>query len=202
MSGPCMGNEAMDGAVILVRHGEPALSRRVTLTAAGYRDWWAKYEAGGLKAGQSPPDALVSMVQSAGTVFSSTRERSRESAAAITGGRPFSSLDIFIEAALPSPPCPGWFRLSPRWWGVVSRLWWRLFDYHDGQESWSQAETRAESAANILTERAAAGQDVVLVAHGYFNFMIGRALVARGWKRTRDQGFKYWSARRFEPPGR
>ena len=26
----------MAGAVILARHGEPALSRRVTLTAAGY----------------------------------------------------------------------------------------------------------------------------------------------------------------------
>ncbi len=42
----------------------------------------------------------------------------------------------------------------------------------------------------------------MLIAHGYFNFMIGRALVAQGWRRTLDQGFQYWAARRFEPPRR
>ena len=36
------------GAVILARHGEPALSRKIRLTAAGYRAWWADYEIGGL----------------------------------------------------------------------------------------------------------------------------------------------------------
>jgi len=191
----------MAGAVILARHGEPALSRRVVLTARGYREWWARYEEGGLKAGQSPPPSLLGMVRTADAiVVSSTRERSIESARAVTGGRDFRSDALFVEAPLPSPPLPDWFRLPPRWWGVLSRLCWWAFNYHDGQESVAEARTRARRAASDLAERAAAGQEVVLIAHGFFNAMIGRALAARGWRKTLDQGYSYWSARRFEPP--
>jgi broad specificity phosphatase PhoE len=190
----------MAGAVILARHGEPALSRRVRLSAAGYRDWWAAYEEGGLKPGQSPPPDLVAMAAAAGAVLSSTRERSMQSARAITEGRPFDSDSLFIEAPLPSPPLPASLKLPPRWWGVVSRFCWSVFDYHDGQESRVEAEARARRAARRLVDQAAGGEDVVLIAHGYFNFMIGRALVGLGWRRTLNQGFRYWSARRFEAP--
>lgn len=190
----------MSGAVILARHGEPALSRRVRLTSKGYRDWWATYEEGGLKPGQTPPRRLLDLADAAGVLFSSTRERSRESARAISGGRPVLSEACFIEAPLPSPPLPEGLRLSPRLWGVLSRACWRLFDYHDGQESWREARARAGEAADLLIGRAASGEDVLLIAHGYFNYMIGLALMARGWRKTLDQGFSYWSARRFDPP--
>jgi len=190
----------MAGAVILARHGEPALSRRVMLSAAEYRRWWARYEEGGLKPGQTPPANLVASADAAGKVFSSTRERSKESARAICRGRAFSSDPLFIEAPLPSPPFPDALRLPPRWWGVISRFWWAVFDYHDGQESRAEAEARALEAARLLSQQTTDGEDVVLIAHGYFNFMIGRALVAQGWRRTLNQGFKYWSTRRFELP--
>jgi broad specificity phosphatase PhoE len=190
----------MAGAVILARHGEPALSRRVSLSAAGYREWWARYEEGGLKPGQSPPPGLVAMARAADTVVSSTRERSIQSARAIAGGRNIRSDPLFVEAPLPSPPLPDWFKLPPRWWGVLSRFCWWAFDYHDGQESVAEAELRARRAADHLAGRVAAGEEVVLIAHGFFNAMIGRALAARGWRKTLDQGFRYWSARRFEPP--
>ncbi|HXU99312.1 MAG TPA: histidine phosphatase family protein [Caulobacteraceae bacterium] len=190
----------MAGAVILARHGEPALSRRVILTAAGYREWWARYEQGGLKAGQAPPPSLLAITRAADTVVSSTRERSIQSARAIAEGRDVRSDPLFVEAPLPSPLLPAWFRLSPRWWGVLSRFCWWAFNFHDGQESRAEAEARARQAAKDLADRAAAGEEVVLVAHGFFNAMIGRALAARGWRKTLDQGFRYWSARRFEPP--
>ena len=190
----------MAGAVILARHGEPALSRRVILTAQGYRDWWARYEEGGLKAGQSPPASLVAMARTADAVVSSTRERSIQSARAIAEGRDVRSDPLFVEAPLPSPPFPAWFMLPPRWWGVLSRFCWWAFNYHDGQESVAEAELRARRAAKDLADRAAAGENVVLIAHGFFNAMIGQALTAQGWRKTLDQGFRYWSARRFEPP--
>ena len=46
------------GGIVLARHGEPALSRKVKLSARQYRDWWALYEAGGILAGQIPPTHL------------------------------------------------------------------------------------------------------------------------------------------------
>ena len=39
------------GVIVLARHGEPSLSRKVKLTAAEYRDFWASYEVRG---GPSP----------------------------------------------------------------------------------------------------------------------------------------------------
>lgn len=38
---------ARPGVITLARHGEPALSRKVTLNAPQYGDWWARYEEGG-----------------------------------------------------------------------------------------------------------------------------------------------------------
>ena len=57
------------GAIVLARHGEPALSRRVRLDSAGYRRWWASYEDGGLLHGQSAPPQLVAAARDAGSVF-------------------------------------------------------------------------------------------------------------------------------------
>ncbi|MFW8695741.1 hypothetical protein ACOI9Y_34765, partial [Mesorhizobium japonicum] len=56
------------GAIILTRHGEPALSRKCMITAREYGDWWARYEIGGLLAGQTPPDALLTTAQGAGVI--------------------------------------------------------------------------------------------------------------------------------------
>ena len=105
---------------------------------------------------------------------------------------------MFIEAPLPPPPIPEWIKLSPKWWGVVSRFWWHAFDHHGGQETRAQAEARADQAAQKLIARAESGQDVLVFAHGYFNHMVGRALKGDGWRLVQNQGFKYWSQRRYE----
>lgn len=186
------------GAIILTRHGEPALSRKCLITARQYGDWWAKYEIGGLLAGQTPPAELVAAAQGAGAIYASTRQRAQETAAAVSAGREVMSDVMFIEAPLPPPPVPEWIKLSPKWWGVVSRFWWHAFDHHDGQETRAQAEARADQAARKLIARAEGGQDVLVFAHGYFNHMVGRALKGDGWKLVQNQGFKYWSQRRYE----
>ena len=50
----------------------------------------------------------------------------------------------------------------------------------------------------MLIGLAAGGQDVVVLAHGFFNVLIGRALRKRGWRLVESEGYKYWSTRRFE----
>ena len=63
------------GSIILARHGEPALSRKVRLTAAEYRKFWADYEVLGLLPGQTPPRSLIDFVEKCGTLVASTRLR-------------------------------------------------------------------------------------------------------------------------------
>jgi broad specificity phosphatase PhoE len=186
------------GAIILTRHGEPALSRKCLITSDQYRDWWGKYEVGGLLAGQTPPPELLVAAEGAGVIYASTRPRAQETAMAAARGKEFVSDALFIEAPLPPPRFPSWFKLSPKWWGVVSRFWWHAFDHHDGQETRRQAEARAEQAAQVLIERASGGRDVLVFAHGYFNHMVGARLKADGWRLSHNQGFRYWSQRRYE----
>jgi broad specificity phosphatase PhoE len=186
------------GALILARHGEPALSRAVRLSAEEYRDWWARYEEGGLAPEQTVPEPLSAFASAAGPVIASTRRRAIESAHILTEGGDFARDAAFIEAPLPPPRFPDWLKLSPRTWGFVARFWWWWFDHHEGEESRRAAENRAGAAADRLIALAQNGEDVLLVAHGFFNAMIARALIARGWRRTFGRGYRYWSVRRFE----
>ena len=186
------------GAIVLARHGEPALSRRVRLDADGYRRWWASYEEGGLLHGQAPPAELVKAAEGAGAVFSSIRRRSLETARAVAGPNGFRSDPIFVEAPLPPPRLPRCIRLSPRSWGVLARTAWWYFGHHEDGESRAGATARAREAAERLASAAAGGEDVVLLAHGFFNAMIGRELRALGWRRVSTEGYRYWCAQRFE----
>jgi broad specificity phosphatase PhoE len=189
---------ARHGAVVLVRHGEPDISRRITLTSAEYRDWWARYETRGLLAGQTAPECLKAVAGGAGTIIASIRPRAVETASAVCGARAYARDPLFVEAPLPPPRWPGWIRLTPRVWGFIARFWWWFFDHHEGQETRAQAERRADAAAALLIEKSSEGQDVLVFAHGFFNGMVGEALKRRGWRCTDDQGFHYWRARRFE----
>lgn len=186
------------GAIILARHGEPALSRKCLITSDDYRDWWGRYEVGGLRAGQTPPQTLLTAAEGAGAIYASSRRRAQETARAVARDREVLVDALFIEAPLPPPHFPAWIKLSPRYWGVISRFWWHVFNHHEGQETRAEAEVRADQAARILIARAGEGQDVLVLAHGYFNHMVGQRLKAHGWRLAHNQGFKYWSQRRYE----
>jgi len=187
---------ARAGGIVLCRHGEPALSRKVRLSAREYREWWALYEAGGIKPGQTPPSHLKEAAKRAAVIYASTRLRAIHSAEALAAGRDFSRHDVFIEAPLPPPPWPDFIRLSPRAWGVISRLsWW--FGHHAGEETRQQAQQRAQEAARTLNELALKGEDVLVVAHGFFNTMIGVELRRLGWRCVKGRGYRYWSMRHF-----
>ncbi len=191
---------ARPGAVVLARHGEPDISRKVRLSADEYRLWWGRYETRGLRAGQTAPPCLQDAARKSGAVIASIRPRSMETAEAACAGRAFARDPLFVEAPLPPPHWPAWVKLSPKLWGFIARCWWWFFDHHEGQETRAQAEQRAAQAAALLIEMSRDGQDVLVVAHGFFNGMVGEALKRQGWRCTENQGFNYWRLRRFERP--
>ena len=192
---PSAGGLTPSGAIVLARHGEPALSRKIKLDARAYDRWWAAYEAGGILPGQTPPAALLAAARQADVMFSSTRLRAVQTARALE--RAFSEDAIFVEAPLPAPRTPGFLRLGPKAWGVITRLLWYL-GHSGGQESRSAAWARARVVADRLEAEAGGGREVLVIAHGFFNGMVGVELTRRGWRCVRDQGFRYWSTRRFE----
>lgn len=193
---------SVSGAITLARHGEPALSRRVRLDAAGYRRWWAAYEEGGILDGQTPPAELVELSRRADAIFASTRRRALETADAVVSGRHFVRDALFIEAPLPPPSLPRFVRLNPRTWGVIARSAWWFFGHHEGQEKRAEAEARARQAVARLVAEAQGGREVLVLAHGFFNAMISRELKRQGWLQVAGVGpfTRYWQTRRFERP--
>jgi broad specificity phosphatase PhoE len=185
------------GSITLARHGEPALSRKIRLNAAEYREWWGRYELGGILPEQAAPHGLLEIARGADVIFASERRRAIESATLVVGDKTFVRDPVFIEAPLPPPPFPAFVRFNPKIWGFVSRFCWWYFGYSDGEESRKEAEARAARAADLLTAPAEAGQEVLVLAHGFFNTMIGIELKRRGWRRVDGRGWRYWNTRRF-----
>ncbi|MDI7774010.1 phosphoglycerate mutase family protein [Asticcacaulis sp. EMRT-3] len=188
------------GAITLVRHGEPALSRRVKLDWRGYVDWWARYDEAGLLAGQTPPPILHQFARDAKYIYSSTLPRSIETARAICGQRPFVQLPELIEAPLPPPHLPSFIKLTPNSyaWGFLARVCWWYLNIHGDVEGREPAKIRARKMAKFLYDKASEGGDVLVLAHGFFNLMISIELKKMGYIKTLEEGFRYWGCRRYE----
>jgi broad specificity phosphatase PhoE len=190
---------ASRGEIVLARHGEPALSRRIRLTSDGYRRWWAAYEDGGILADQVPPSGLLDLARDADVIYASTRKRAVETADAVVQGKHFVRDPMFVEAPLPPPSLPSFIKLKPSTWGFLARFVWWFFAHHEGQETRDQALKRAGEVADRLIATAKDGSTVLVLAHGFFNFMVGRELKRRGWHKSEGRGYKYWATKRFTP---
>ena len=184
--------------LVLVRHGRPALSRKLRIDWRAYHSWWAAYGESGLAETETPPAALLEIAKRADVIIASPLPRAWQTAQALCDGREVIADERFVEAPLPSPPIP-FLRLRPTLWGVLSRvLWW--LGYSGTGESRKHAKVRAASAANRLVELARGRKLVLLCAHGWFNRMIRKVLREQGWQCIYDGGDSYWAHRHFEPP--
>lgn len=182
--------------IILVRHGKPALSRKVRLTWREYREWWKKYDEGGLADNQKIPDKLKNLAMTADTVISSPLRRAVESARLLIGKDPDLIDSNLVEAALPSPHF-GRFKFRPKSWGTYSRIAW-YFGWSDGMETHKDARIRANLMAEKLAEHAGGGKTVLVTAHGWYNRMLKGSLMKQGWKCVSQNGDLHWSHRRLE----
>jgi len=188
------------GPIIISRHGRPALNRDLgpKLTWNGYVDWWARYEAGPLEDGQTPPHRLMQIVEDADIVFASGRLRAQQTAAMALPHKPAGHDPVFNEAPLPPPKLKG-FKALPKTWNVLARTAW-LAGHHLGDETSAEARLRARIAALRLHEASAQGK-VYLAAHGWFNRMLRPELRRLGWVCVEDGGDRYWSYRVYEYRG-
>jgi broad specificity phosphatase PhoE len=184
--------------LIIARHGKPSLSRKVFMTWDGYREWWGRYDAGGIVPNQRLPVKLLTWINKADLIISSPLRRAVESAE-YAAGRSVDLVDErLIEAALPSPPL-GRLKLRPKSWGTLARIVWYI-GWSDGMESHADARQRANEMCDVLADHAAGGKIVYVSAHGWFNRMLKGSLLKRGWKMKSQNGDLHWSFRRYERP--
>lgn len=184
--------------LIIARHGKPALSRKVSMTWRGYREWWTRYDAGGIVPNQKVPKKLLHWVKRADFIISSPLRRSVESAEFAAGRAVDATDERLIEAALP-PPHLGGLKLRPKSWGTFARIVWYA-GWPDDMESHGEARARVNEMCDVLGTHAAGGKVVYVSAHGWINRMLKGSLLKRGWKMKSQNGDLHWSFRRFERP--
>jgi len=178
--------------IILIRHGQPHIALAPRTSHAGFADYIDAYEEAGLVPASLPPEELRDLVRELDAVFTSDRPRSHQSAKSLAPHAELITDPLFAEAPLAAPRIP-WLNMQVAKWAVLSRILWHA-GYHPEIENPAKARNRAVQAADILVARAKADGAAVLVAHGYFNWMIGRQLRKRGFSRTGIHQARYWNA--------
>jgi broad specificity phosphatase PhoE len=182
--------------IILIRHGRPALPTAPRTSHRGFRDYIDAYEEAGLDPQDAPPEELQDLVAELAAVFTSHAKRAHDSARALAPKAELLVDPLFLEAPLASPRIP-MLRMKVPKWAVVARVLWHA-GYHPEIENYRKAKHRAGQAADILAARAASDGAAALVAHGYFNFLIGRQLRRRGFRKSGSHRAKFWNAVSYE----
>lgn len=184
--------------IILVRHGRPAISTDKRTSHSGFRDYIDDYEAAGLDPESAPPEELQDLVRELTAVYTSDRPRSQDSARALAPQARLIADPLFEEAPLASPRIP-LLQMSVPTWAVMARILWHA-GYHPEIENYRRAKHRAVKAADILAARAREDGVTALVAHGYFNAIIGRELRRRGFRKSGSHRVSFWNAVIYELP--
>ena len=182
--------------ILLIRHGQPHIALRPRTSHAGFSDYIDAYEEAGLAPSNLPPDEVRDLVRELDHVFTSGRPRSQQSAERLAPHAELIADPLFAEAPLASPPIPLLNMRVPKW-AVVSRILWHV-GFHPEIENPRAAAKRAVQAAEILIAQAKKSGRTALVAHGYFNWMIGRVLLKRGFVRTGSHQARYWNTVIYE----
>ena len=179
--------------IILVRHGKPAIPTNTRTSHLGFRRYIDAYQESGLDPQSAPPDELLDLVKGLAAVFTSGFPRSNDRARTLLPEAEIIADPLFAEAPLAAPRIP-LVKMKVPVWAVMARILWHA-GYHPEIENYRRAKIRAAQAADILLSRAEANDGVaVLVAHGYFNAMIGRVLTKRGFSRTGAHRVRFWNA--------
>ncbi len=183
--------------IILVRHGKPAVASGSRTSHHGFERYLDLYQDAGLDPMSAPPDELFDLVKGLDAVFTSAAPRARDSARTLLPEAELIADPLFEEAPLTVPRIPLLKARVPVWM-VVARLLWHA-GFHPGSENYRRTKARAAVAADILVKRAEANDGIaVLVAHGYFNAIIGRVLKKRGFARTGWHRYRFWNAVLYE----
>lgn len=178
--------------IILIRHGRPDIPTAPRTSHREFRTYIDAYEESGLDPESMPPDELQDLLGELDAVFTSGRKRSIDSARALAPHAELIADPLFAEAPLASPPIP-LLRMKVPKWAVVARILWHA-GYHPEIENYRRAKHRATQAADILMRRARQDGAAALVAHGYFNYIIGRELRRRGFVKSGSHRAHFWNS--------
>ena len=183
----------------VVRHGKPSYrygSRNRRSDAAEFNESLDRYDRAGL---EDEWNRARAPELSAAHIYVSDLPRAMETATLCTD----LALDAMeVDAMFREVPLPrfreGRLRLPLFVWMAVARLTWYLGRVgHPPTESRAEARERVRRAADALESGAGEHEDVLLFAHGFFLFLLGKELRRRGWSTAKRGLYHYMEVAEF-----
>ncbi|RNI25675.1 histidine phosphatase family protein [Rufibacter latericius] len=182
--------------IYLIRHARPLINQKGFFTKAQAEQYMQDYNVAEvekiIERSEHLPLARIKRV------FCSTLPRAKTTALMLFG----AEVELLEDATFKEFENRIWGlplgKFPLKWWQVTSRILWLLGMNQKDIESFRQAKVRADQAAEHLVREAEVQGLAVLVAHGFLNEFIKRALKKRGWKVVRDGGRGYVGVTQLE----
>ena len=191
--------------IVLVRHAKPHFNTSRWVRTSNMRYCISAYNESGIEAHgvdigtHGLETAVDAVVAEKAEIATSRLPRSVESATEFFPRRAAVADSLYREAELPYA-LPLWgLRLPFSVAVAVARVFW-ILGMHGEAESYSMTRARSKRAAKKLAESATRNGCVILVGHGFFNYLVGRQLKRAGWTVRRFGGKSFGAYRVFRWP--
>lgn len=163
---------------------------------AGFLRWRETYEAAGIDARDTPPQALQEMAAGAGMIVASDASRAVESARLLSSGAQVTVSPLLRELEL-VPPNLGRLRLPMAGWALAYGV--RMLIRSRAHVTAVEHE-RAREAGRWLAGLTETHGLIVVVTHASFRSALTKALEIERWrKETTGRSTAHWSAWSFLP---
>ena len=175
--------------IFLIRHQRPALSKKGWFNRQQAHQFVLDYDTCNIEELVNKPIGLP--FENITKVYCSSLPRAKLTARAIFGPHVLLLEDAaFNEFQRDIFQLP-LLKFPIKFWLLSTRVLWLLGVNYKGIETFRQARARAWQAAQHLAAYAQTDGLVVLVAHGFLNFFILRALKKMGWRVVRHDGSNF-----------
>ncbi|QMU31110.1 histidine phosphatase family protein [Adhaeribacter radiodurans] len=172
--------------IFLIRHQRPVVSKQGWFNREQASQFLMEYDACAIEELVTKPAGLPT--EQITKVYCSSLPRAKQTAQAIFGPEITLIEDpIFNEFQRQAFSIP-YLKFPIKFWLIGARALWLLGINTNGLENFRQARIRAHKAAQQLVKQAERDGKVVLVAHGFLNIFIRRALRKMGWHIVRYDG--------------
>ena len=172
--------------IFLIRHQRPDVSKSGFFNQQQAHQFLKNYDTSAIEQLVTKPTGLP--YEHLTHVFCSSLPRAKQTARAIFGGEVTLIEDALFNEFQRQVFWVPKIKFPIKFWLYGARILWLLGLNNKGLETFGQARKRARKAAQRLVQQAEADGKVVLVAHGFLNFFVRRALQTMGWRVVRADG--------------
>jgi broad specificity phosphatase PhoE len=174
--------------VTLIRHGKPEIFNHYSLTSfvcgAAIQKFIDGYNSCDL-ASTIVPHYLKHISKTDGFFISSNLKRARDSFQ-LLGVNTYELSELFVEAELPYGMCTR-LKMPLFIWAFMLRIMW-YFGYAKNCESIQDFKKRINKALVFINEKLKQNDNVVIMSHGFVNYLLEKELLKDNWIRVESQG--------------